>query len=435
MTARDVQIAVTLAGVDVLDVAVEEARVVWGRGDLYEQPDVATVDLVLDVDRAGWDINALPFDIGADVVITAPAPSLPTETVAVARLADMVLEYDDATGHAHLHITADDLIAQLAHIYVGDQPWPAEPAQLRAIRIVGLLPPTLNGYEVEFGALPERFWDVRDRDVDRQPALSLLHDVAESTDTGLYLVTGEPGETPLKYLFHGLSLDHPGREFALDVGSGLYEIVDAAGVAEATISADYLDAGVAYRKGLAQLVTVAQVDWWDDVALTDESVIYTSTSAEAAHGSRREAIRTGLVDQGNAEILAARALARGVPSWRTETLTWDANDGGPSALVMQRFLRLRDRVGLGVAITDLPAWVPVETDYVFVEGGQLRYLTDDVDRVDGHAGRWVVTMAVVPAAGIGRGITYTETLATLPAMTYENIDPTVRYLDALSVGA
>lgn len=435
MTARDVQVGLTLAGVDVLDVAIQEARITWGRGDLFDQPDVASVRLVLDVDRAGWDIDALPFDVGAAVVVTAPAPSLPTEVVAEARVADFDLELDQDTGHTHLHVVADDALAQLANVYVGDQPWPSESAIARAQRIVGLLPPALTGLEAEFGALPERFWQLRDRDVDRQPALSLLHDVARSTDTGLYLVTGEAGETPTKYLFHGLSLDHAGRVFAL-VGS-FYEIVDAAGVEEVALSADWLDDDVRYRKGLAQLVTVAQVDYWDDVALADASVTYTAAAAEAAHGSRREAIRTQLVDQADAETLAARTLLRGVPSWRTDSLTWDASNGGPAsdaALTMQRFLRLRDRVGLGVLLTDLPAWVPGEVDYVFVEGGELRYVVDRYDRGDGNTGRWLVTMAVVPAAGIGRGITYTETLAEHPAMTYENIASTVRYVDALAVG-
>jgi hypothetical protein len=435
VTARDVGIGLTLAGVDVLDYAVQEARIVWGRGDLFEQPDVASITLLLDVDRAGWDVNALPFDVGADIVVTAPSTGLPAEHVYVGRLADMVLQFDDDTGHAHVRITGDDHLAQLAHVYVGDEPWPVEPAQLRAIRIVALLPPALSGFEVEFGALPERFWDVRDRDVDRQPALSLLQDVARSTDTGLYLVAGEAGETPLKYLFHGLSLDHPGRVFELDVDT--YRVVDAAGVAEVTISTGYLDAGVDYHKGLAQLVTGAQVDYWDDVGLVDVSVLYANAGAEDLHGTRREALRTQLVDQVNAELLAARTLLRGVPSWRTETLTWDADDGGPptaAALTLQRFLRSRDRVGLGVLITDLPSWVPDESAYVFVEGGEFRYLADRADRGDGNVGRWVVTVAVVPSAGVGLGITYTQALAEHPAMTYENIDPAVRYIDALAVG-
>lgn len=442
MTARDVQIALTLGGVDVLDYAIEEARITWGRGDIFDQADVSTIALVLDVDRAGWAVDALPFDLGSDILVEAIDASglgAADETVFVGRVSDLDLDHNPDTGHAEVKVTGDDALAQLAHIYLGDEPWPEEGAQLRAIRIAALLPVGLSGFESEFGALPERFWTVRDRDVDRQPALSLMQDVARSTDTALYVVRGESGETPLKWLYHGLSLDHPGRVFELDVGSGLYEIVDASGVEEVALSADYLDGGVNYRKGLGQLVTHAEVEYWDPIGETDVSVLYVNGAAEAAHGTRRENIRTQLVDQADAETLAARTLLRGVPSWRTETLTWDPTDGGPtSSLIgtttMFRFLRLRDRVGLGVLISDLPAWVPAEVDYVFVEGGVLRYLADDFPHADGHPGRWVVTMALVPSSGIGRGITYAEALSEHPGMTYENVDPAVRYIDALAVG-
>lgn len=437
MTARDVQIALTIAAVDVLDVAIEELSIAWGRGDLYDQPDVATLTMRLDVDRAGWSVDDLPFEVGADVVVSAPLAGEATETVFEGRVSDLDLDHDDDTDHAIVRVLADDPLAQLAHVYLGDEPWPEESAIARATRIASLLPAGLAELESEFGALPERLWTVRDRDVDRQPALSLMQQVAESTDTGLYLVIGEAGETHRKYLYHGLSLDHPGREFVLTGPPAMFVIEPSPGVAEVTISADHLTDGVNYRKGLAQLVTQAQVDYYDPIGDADVSVIYTNGGAEAIHGTRRLQLRTQLVDQADAETLAGRALARGVPSWRTETLVWDASDGGPAVdpdLTLQRFLRLRDRVGLGVEITDLPAWVPSEADYVFYEGGVLTYRADRHDQGDGHPGRWIVTMAVVPSAGIGAGITYAQALSSIPGMTYQNIDPTVRYVDALSVG-
>jgi len=443
MTARDVQVGVAIDGVDVLDAAIERLTVPWGRDSLDDQPDTSTAKLTLDVTRAGWDTNALPFALGSEVVITA-THSGGDVLVFRGALDEPALYFDHATEHVHLTVTADDPLADLAALYVGDEPWPLQTAQERVDAILALIPT-----QIVFGAswlsgglaeLPERLWTIQERDVDRQPALTLLHQLAQSTDTACYIIPGpmiggDPEADPPVppnirtnlLLFHGLSLDHPGYEFAEVGGVFVRQLVTAS--AELTLSADHLRPDTEYTRARAQLLTDATVVY-EPTPGNEAEVRITADLSGIYRRLRRE---TALSELTEATQLVERLWSRNQPTWHTDTLTWDADDGGTEANMLA-MLDASTRIGLATLIADMPAWVPTEAHFVFIEGGTIEYVADQLDHDDAHSGRWIVTMNVVPSTGVGRGISYAEALANHPTMTYANIDPGISYRDALSIG-
>lgn len=446
MTARDVGLEVTIAGVDVKDSAVDRLSIVWGRGALDEQPDVATLTATIDITRAGWDVNALPAALGSTVAVDAIAGA---ETVRVFRgtLDEPVISWDDATEHAHLKITADDRLADLAETMVGDEPWDSESAAVRAQRIADLVPQLIDAVVWQSGStagdveLAEQLWTIRARDVDRQPALALLHSIGDSTDTGVYVAVGPdiggdpeadppiPASPSTLLVLHSLAQDHPGREFA-EVG-GVFVIVDSAGD-ELELSADHLRPQPDYRRSRSQALSEIVIVYGPD---PDAPLEHTLSTPAGAY--RRDRRTTELELEPEAADLGVALMRRAVPTWHTDTLTWDSDDGDPAgdaAAILLSMLDSLTRIGQSVRITDLPSWVPNEAGFVFIEGGELAYEADRVDKGDSNAGRWIVTFTAIPSAGIGRGITYAETLAEHPTMTYNNIDPGISYADARTVG-
>jgi len=442
MTARDVGIEITIGGVDVKDFAVDHLSIVWGRGALDEQPDVTTLTATIDITRAGWDVNALPAALGSIVTVDAVSGST---TVHVFRgtLDEPVISWDDATEHAHLKITADDALADLAETKIGDEPWESESAFARSVRIAELVSALVHS--ISWGGdpgAPAQTYTIRARDVDRQPALALMHELGESTDTGVYVAIGpDVGANPdadppiagapsTIVLFHSLALDHPGNEFG-EVG-GVFVIVPSTG-GELVLSADHLRPQPDYRRSRSQALSEVTIVYGPD---PDAELEYT-LAAPAAGVYRRERRGTELELTAEAQELAETLIRRGVPIWHTDTLTWDADDGDPAgdaAAILLSMLDSLTRIGQSVRLTDLPSWVPAEAGFVFIEGGVLEYEADRVDKDDDNTGRWVITFSAIPAAGIGRGISYAETLTEHPTMTYANIDPAISYADALTVG-
>ena len=421
MTARQVQLSFTVAGVDVAAAAVERVVVSWGRDDLGEQPGTATLTAVIDLDRAGWTTTEAPAE-GARVRVAATLEQTAVE-VFDGRIDEAAIRYDEATEHTHLRITADDLLAELAQTNIGDEPYPTEPAATRAGRIA---PPGLvagiSWTSPTLAEQPERLWTVAARDIDRQPALKLLHEIAVSTDTAVYAGTDR------RVVFHGLSLVHPGRVFVNNAGVWQSELAAAADV---ELSAAHLQADAEWMRARSQLVTDAVVRYRDELDPNAQPEI--RRTRRAAGLSKREQRTTELAGPAEATILAERLIRRGVPAWHTDVLVWDADDGGQAA-GMFALMDATARLGRSVQITGPPSWVPAEAVYGFVEGGTYSYVADVHPAVDEHPGRWVLGLAVVPAAGIGRGISYATAAAQHPAMTYTTIDPAITYRQARSIG-
>jgi hypothetical protein len=452
-TARDVGVFLRFGGIlgstaiagttAIDDYAIERVRIVWGRRDVHSQPDVSTAKLVFDIDRAGYSVDALPFDIGTVVMVGAFSTAASNFPVFSGRIAEMSLYWDDRTGHTFCDIVADDPLAQLAHVFIGDEPWNAESARDRAERVRALLPPTLN-FETEWGSTPEQIWVLKSRDVDRQPALTLLQDVARSTDAALYMAHGTTAlgdTTPMKYLFHSARVQHPGRVLDDPNTDGTYTIeLDPAEV-DVTLNAGMLSRAVEFVRSLAQLTTRAIVGWWD--AGVEANVDVRDAAAEQAHGSFDRKVATELVTEVDAQDVAARVLVRGTINWQTDTLAWDANDGrlvDPDADdVMCALLAGRSRYGMSIAIEGAAAWVPEAATVVFLEGGVYEYLTDPpgVLEEDEMPGRWIVELHVVPAGATGAGITWSELETTLPGILWVgavDLDPSIRWVDLATVG-
>lgn len=105
----------------------------------------------------------------------------PHGPVFTGRITDRVLEHPEP-GTAAVTVTATGALAQLGRLKVGDEPWPVEPAQDRAARILALADPP-GGWDVQ---APGGERDVTRRDVDAQTPLQLLTDLTATTGGAVF---------------------------------------------------------------------------------------------------------------------------------------------------------------------------------------------------------------------------------------------------------
>lgn len=144
---------------------VISAQIHHGRDDATTQPDASTAT----IDALG-PLPAVAV-IGATVRLFAVVDGVyyPRFT---GEITDLIVGWESA-ALAQPRIIATGYIGRLARRMVGDIPWPAELDGERATRILTLAGYTPDPFYTDKGTLT-----VLPRDVDRQPALTLLHDVA-----------------------------------------------------------------------------------------------------------------------------------------------------------------------------------------------------------------------------------------------------------------
>jgi hypothetical protein len=168
---------VTIGGVDFTCWA-DDLTIRHGREDFTDQPEADAVTLNMSPDHNGAQVPAI--EVGTDVVVTYQVWDLgPVHTRFRGRVTDVQRSWDDAGAatpeQGTCQVVAVSTLADLGRRVVGDEPWPQELDGARALRILRLAWPTLPADHVDPG-----IYQVVPRDVDRQPALGLVHEAAEA---------------------------------------------------------------------------------------------------------------------------------------------------------------------------------------------------------------------------------------------------------------
>jgi hypothetical protein len=367
-----------------------------------------------------------------DLAVLAPAAGANRAgSVFDGRITDMAARYDLDVGATIVDVIAQDDTAELANRFVGTAPWPAEPLTTRFGKVVAASGQVVS-YVVDAGpgALQVSY-----RDVDAQPALGLLQELAESSNavlwsassigTGAFLRLEDIGARPaLQKLIRGADL--------------IVVIVpaDIVGTNGITVSAcDVLLDPVRWEVDSTDSSTRIDVGWLEQVVdagvtkPTNRTVTIVDPAAETATGRRRVGVQTQLTTSANATAVGTAILARlTADGWRVAGLTWRAEVDDPLtpagvAAVMQ-VLDGATRLGLPIMLTDLPEWspIPVGADVpLFLEGGRF----SNVD------GAWQLDLVTSSAKSQGVGVRWDDLPA---AWQWNQFDPDITWNDLYGVG-
>lgn len=245
-------------------------------------------------------------------------------------------------GRRNLHtldLVGTSALARLSSVVIGDTPWPAESAQLRADRILDLA--TAGDPWISFA--PRSLVSgptLRARDVDAQPAIDLLDELLQSAGGLLreYREGGVDYATP-RTLWGGV--DTPD----LQLYGGHY------------------GAPLKFRQGSS--TNSVRVLYGDPDANPRPAVELDDAQAVVDRGRQHRTITTELASQADAEQLARDVIARGArPAWRLDDVEVDLLDlrrreldgDTVAGFALQTLLLLE--VGWRVELLDLPASAP-----------------------------------------------------------------------------
>ena len=382
-----------------------------------------------------WD--ALGLFAVDNVLLTAPdTGTVRLGMVFSGRITDLEAWFDEDVGATRVDVTAADQRAELGNRDVGDEPWNEEPIGTRFQRIVAA-----SGQPIESRVSPTAAaYMVSWRDVDRQPAMRLLDELATSADGVLWAAT-HPTTGPY------LQLESMSDRVALFVlekssGDGLIRIVaktvEQTGAVEID-SCSILLEPVRWRHDIEDVATRVAVTWreqtTDDegkIKPTDRVESLSNPTLEGAIGVRRIAIATQLSRGGDAASIADAVLGRtGTSQWRISGLEWhvDKNDDPVPENDLGVLMRLLDgtsRNGLPIILTNLPSWSPVGSDRLalFLEGGVYQ----------SHNGAWQLKLIVSSATTVGDSVTWNE-LPPNPGWAWDDFAPEVRWIDLGGVAA
>ena len=336
-----------------------------------------------------WDhVGRLYLD---DLLLLAPpAGAGRSATVFSGRVTDMRASYDLKAGGTVIQVTAQTDLAELANRYVGATPWPMEGVLPRFKHIVDE-----SGQYVEYAVdssvanIPITW-----RDVDSQPAATLLSQLAQSVGGALWHAATNNGDTFLwlEDINNRPPLNHIQRDADGVIRIHPNETTD---IGERTITVDACDLNLEPTEWVQTTeddATRVVVTWQEQTLDNDGQQRPVShdywvddLAQEMLTGRRRVQVTTQLAALGDAQLLADALLARlSSPGWRVNGLTWDmyAQDQ-VDADVLDRVMRVLDgvtRLGLGMLVQGIPSWAPAGDGdiWLFLEGG--RYTNID--------GRW-----------------------------------------------
>ena len=377
-----------------------------------------------DATPGSWDAQTATWaELGTawvdDLEVLAPAAGVDrTVLVFSGRVTDLVDAWPDSSPWPVVTVTAADFTAELANRDVGDVPWLVETMAQRVARIIALADPGLPvTIAPTVSAIPVSW-----RDVDSQPATSLLSELATTTDaimwsaahqvSGPYLEFEDPGVRP------------PDQVLAL-VGGVVVIQPSLAGALQLS-ACDLPRDSVRWVQDTSDVVSRVAVTWQvqgvdeDGLPTTTESTYQLIDQAREANGTRRYGVSTQLTTQGDAAGVAARILGRTQLGWRANGLEID--DSTQAELDADGMLTLLDgtsRNGLPLALVDLPPWSPLPSPVgLYLEGGSYSF----------DAGWWVLELTVSSAHGSGQSVTWNSPPA---AYTWNAFDPSVTW-DALT---
>lgn len=375
-------------------------QIPWGRNTIVDQPDSKSPTFTIR-QRTGFEGTPSLFDTchsGATVQIFAtgvPALEVPDRLMWAGEIATARIRPTDPYA-IEAAVTCVDAFATLGNIDIGDEPWPEESAFQRYQRILSAAGIKIRDLRPIAEPGPDWRWNltgdmddtikapqVAFRDVDSQPALGLIQDLAKSVG-GIAWVTADTSgqsiwiEDPTQR--KGL------RQFVIDATTHQVSIgqlsLDLAGVNEWRRS-EIAPADPEWVQDPSQSVNLINAIWLSANGVNDQgNPTYAQHKVVVADSDSNKGIRafdinTALVDDADARRLAARWLAQSrTANWIVDGLALDSAKVTKKAVQADQFARVMDlldvrtRIGYRITVTELPAWSPSgpQQSY-YIEGG------------------------------------------------------------------
>ncbi|WP_172193134.1 hypothetical protein [Actinomyces faecalis] len=342
--------------------------------------------------------------------ITPPRQGAPlTASVFEGEITDTCLSWDQRLDAPVLTLTAADLLARLAALEVGEEPWPEHTV---AQRVAAIMDAADLDTPVLIDALPASR-HLAPVDVDSKDVATLLGEAATSAGAVLWASTHRTTgpylrieDTSARTALSRLTVPATGPATVTPTTRDGY-----------TLSAHHLGAQVGVRRTVADAITSVRLTWVQpgvgedgkEPTLTQRTIVITDTDAQRLTGAREASVSTSLSRQDEAQAVAAR-LARltSAGGWVLDSLTWDTDaPAAPASLAtLAALLDATRRMGAPVRVTDLPAWIPgAPTLTAYVDGGTLTWTQERP--------RWVAEMTLTTATTDGAGMTWTDTPTSL----------------------
>lgn len=345
-------------------------------------------------------------------------------------------------------LTAADPSASMNNDYVGDEPWPhGETAETRITRIVGMSKDQPDT-DIDTRIRPIL---IAFRDVDRQPVLGLLKDLANTTGavlwpaahaiSGSFLWFEDPAERSAAWQLH-----HDPETGQVTIG-----IIGANYAGRHLITGHDLELEpIEVTQDPSQVITSVDVTWKAYIPpeepggqsnTEDHTENVTDADAVDQYGLQQLSIDTELTSAIDAVDRATHALtiSRGSDK-RIQGLVWDTLtlerdiapiNGQTRVERLNTVLDLldgTDRLGTPAVLDELPDWVPADISRPnYIEGGT--YTLEN--------SRWVLDLNAVPAGTSGLSVTWNDMapFTTDPNIRWIDFDPAIEWHDLYGVAA
>lgn len=361
-----------------------------------------------------------------DVAVLAPPVAQRTVLVFTGRITSLTARAAGGGG-VTVDVSAADWTADLANDAIGDDPWLAQPLSTRVARILAL---TGSGVTADIDTFPAG-QQVSWVDVDSQPAMDLLSDLAISADAVLW--SAWHGSRGFYLWFEDPANRAALKVLAVDPDTGYVEIVGGTRpsngiyLPSCSIALDPIQV----VQDVSDVLTRVDVGWQEQTldedglpSPTDRNYLLVDAAAEAEFGQRRVQVGTQLTTQAAAQTIASRVLARSRGlGWRADGFTWDTRLPDEFTDADRRAaMDLLDgtlRIGAPLVIDDMPDWAPSGPVLVsYLEGGTYTF----------EGGRWTFDLNLSPSGQTGASARWVDLPTT---WTWRMFDPGLVWLDLL----
>lgn len=411
---------------------------VWGRTTNVDQPDPGTCSFTMHEELRGELVPMLDvIDVDQTVELWADIDNGDSTITSILVWAGTVTAVSgQAVGYTafEISVTASDAAASLAEETIGDNPWPVQDAQTRVNRILELavtdtapitIDPTIADTQLTY------------RDVDAQPVLGLLQDVATSCGGVLWVATSADAGTFLR-------IEDPSqraslRQFLIDAVTGLVTISNNTVPRSLLAAADILRDSVTWSKDKTQVINSVDVTWQEQTGVDPSTGLQTTAeqTLTVTDGTpkiiRKLSIDTELITEFDASSLASQllTLVSGSKGWMASGVSIDTTvlerdlsdlDYGQRLDVIKGLLDGTERAGRALTLIGAPGWTPGGNNVnAYIEGGTYTI----------SAGRWQLDLNVSAPSGLGISATFADFNDT--SVKVSDFDPTILIRDAWGV--
>jgi hypothetical protein len=328
--------------------------------------------------------QALTVELGPDAVAAWGTDPAATPRF-VGTVTDVAVRPAPGTSsrRRRVQVTAVGPKANLGRQLVGDTPWPAELDGPRVARLLALA----SGVTV--GATDTGTVQVRARDVDRQPLLKLLDDVAT---------------------------DAEGLVVELRDGTITYQDADhrVAAATAVELNSSQVLWPLSWSQDLQGLVNDLTVGW--GAAEPQAEVRVVDQTSIDVHGLYAAKVATQLDTEAAAEAYAQLTVARRArPWWDLPSMTLELVRGVPSLAAQLLALECSDLL----QVTGFPTDAPLQLGRLWVEGW-----TETIT-----AESWTLQLAVTPYGRTGPAARWVDVPADV---TWADVDPDLSWAGAAS---